>query len=122
MVKLPAAACPACTLQLKQFMSETSTYYHSCADVQLIQVTAPSDGGAPADLAPLPAPAMVMPSMAPQPSAPPAPMVAPPPDMAAAPSGGIEVDYSYGCEMSGNAAVSFLALLLVALLAARLRA
>jgi hypothetical protein len=122
MVKLPAAACPACTLQLKQFMSETSTYYHSCADVQLLQVTAPSDGGAPPDLAPLPAPAMVMPSMPPQPSAPPVAMDAPPDMATAVPAGGIEVDYSYGCEMSGNATISFLALLLVALLAARLRA
>ncbi len=26
MIKLPATACAACTLQLKQFMSETSTY------------------------------------------------------------------------------------------------
>jgi hypothetical protein len=122
MVKLPSAPCPACTLQLKQFMSETSTYYHSCADLQITQVTIAVDGGAPPDLAPLavPAPSM-MPSMEPQPSTPPAKMDAPP-DMASAPAGGLEVDYSYGCEMSGNAAVSFLALLFVALVAVRLRA
>src|SRR5690348_12260189 len=31
MIKLPSTPAAAGTLQLKQFMSETSTYYHSCA-------------------------------------------------------------------------------------------
>jgi MYXO-CTERM domain-containing protein len=35
-VQLPAQTCDACTLQLKQFMSATNSYYYSCADVRLV--------------------------------------------------------------------------------------
>jgi MYXO-CTERM domain-containing protein len=39
MVKLPDTPCDACTLQMKQFMSETNTYF-SCADIRLVPANA----------------------------------------------------------------------------------
>jgi hypothetical protein len=120
MVKLPATACPACTLQLNQFM-EGEGYYHSCADVELraVGVPAPDGGTTP----PPPTPDMAMASETPAPSDPSQPSTAPSttpaaptPDLAAPKdspqSGEPEVDYGYGCNLSGGAGTTWFPLLL----------
>jgi hypothetical protein len=70
MIKLPSQPCDACTLQVKQFMSASSSYYYTCADVRLVPpgsvpasgpvdmaTTPPSPSGADAPSQPPPSPA-----------------------------------------------------------------
>lgn len=45
MVKLPDTPCDTCTLQMKQFMSNTNTYYYSCADIKLVPANADLGAG-----------------------------------------------------------------------------
>jgi hypothetical protein len=121
MVKLPSAPCPACTLQLKQFM-EGAGYYHSCADMELRAATVPGvDGGvAPDDAGMLPDlsdPTATQPSTEPSTDPSTAPQAATPDLAMAAPtgtpqSGNLEVDYGYGCDISGGAGTSWFPLLL----------
>ncbi len=106
-VKLPSTPCPACTLQVKQFMLGAG-YYMSCADMQLTAVaaspapiaTAPDDAGAPPDLAQAattPTPADSTPTPSAQPAADDPGTMTAAPDMASAVIGPTKYDYSYGC-------------------------
>jgi MYXO-CTERM domain-containing protein len=114
MVKLPPTPCAACTLQLKQYMQGAG--YDSCAELELraAVTSAPDAGTALPDLGPEAVPSS---PPAPQPSSPPAP-----PDMAVARrSSELEIDYSYGCDVSGGAATALFPMLLLLGLAFRRR-